>query len=125
LTPSHPARILRHLILGKACSMHGISTRRSMLQMLGGVGAVAAGLAPLAGRAAVLQAPVVDKLTMTVLVDAAFDNFLRPSKLQGITVESGRRLPDYRRALHNEWGLSLWLESQQGAQVRNVMLDYG
>jgi 7,8-dihydropterin-6-yl-methyl-4-(beta-D-ribofuranosyl)aminobenzene 5'-phosphate synthase len=34
-------------------------------------------------------------------------------------------VPDYRRSLHNEWGLSLWLESQGPGGARTMMLDYG
>ena len=32
---------------------------------------------------------------------------------------------DYRKALHNEWGLSLALESRIGNDTRNIMLDFG
>ena len=32
---------------------------------------------------------------------------------------------DYRKTLHNEWGLALALESQAGNQTRNLMLDFG
>jgi 7,8-dihydropterin-6-yl-methyl-4-(beta-D-ribofuranosyl)aminobenzene 5'-phosphate synthase len=42
--------------------------------------------------------------------------FLRVSALLG---------GDYRRSLHNEWGLSLWLESQIAEQQRTMLLDYG
>ena len=31
----------------------------------------------------------------------------------------------YRSALHNEWGLSLWLESQRATEQRTVLLDFG
>jgi 7,8-dihydropterin-6-yl-methyl-4-(beta-D-ribofuranosyl)aminobenzene 5'-phosphate synthase len=30
-----------------------------------------------------------------------------------------------RRAIQNEWGLSLHLESQRGAETRNVLIDFG
>jgi len=32
---------------------------------------------------------------------------------------------DYRRTLHNQWGLSLYLQSQRGNEQRTIMLDFG
>src|SRR5207247_1516197 len=32
---------------------------------------------------------------------------------------------DFRNVLHNQWGLSLFLESQRGSQQRAMMLDFG
>ena len=75
--------------------------------------------------AAVIEAPVVDRLSIRVLVDSSFDLFFRPNKVNGVTIAPPLRLADYRRALHNEWGLSLLLESQRGADERTVLLDYG
>jgi 7,8-dihydropterin-6-yl-methyl-4-(beta-D-ribofuranosyl)aminobenzene 5'-phosphate synthase len=104
------------------------STRRDFLRAgayWGGAGALA-GLLPAAGaRAAPMQVPAVDKLSITVVVDSAFDAFQRPTQVHGVRVESGRRLPDFRRSLHNEWGLSLWLESQLADASRTMLLDYG
>jgi 7,8-dihydropterin-6-yl-methyl-4-(beta-D-ribofuranosyl)aminobenzene 5'-phosphate synthase len=75
--------------------------------------------------AAPIQAPVVDKLAIRVLIDGSFDTFFRPGKVNGVSVEPAPRRNDYRRALHNQWGLSLFLESQRGDEQRNVMLDFG
>jgi 7,8-dihydropterin-6-yl-methyl-4-(beta-D-ribofuranosyl)aminobenzene 5'-phosphate synthase len=89
-------------------------------------GAAAVGaMLPSRVRGATLDVPVVEKLSVRVLVDAAFDNFLRPQQLNGVSVASGRTVTDYRRSLHNEWGLSLWLESQISQQQRTMLLDYG
>src|SRR5580765_1941981 len=38
----------------------------------------------------------------------------------------GTRAPaDFRKTLHNEWGLSLALESRIGGDTRNLLLDFG
>jgi 7,8-dihydropterin-6-yl-methyl-4-(beta-D-ribofuranosyl)aminobenzene 5'-phosphate synthase len=76
-------------------------------------------------NAAPIQAPVVDKLAVRVLIDGSFDAFFRPGKVNGVSVEPAPRARDYRRSLHNQWGLSLFLESQRAGEQRNVMLDFG
>lgn len=75
--------------------------------------------------AAPIQAPVVDRLAVRVLIDGSFDSFFRPGKVNGVSVEPAPRRQDYRRSLHNQWGLSLFLESQRASEQRNVMLDFG
>lgn len=75
--------------------------------------------------AAPIQAPVVDQLRIRVLIDGAYNLFLQPGEVQGVKIERPPREADYRRAIHNEWGLSLWLESQRAAEQRTVMLDFG
>src|SRR6266700_3030392 len=46
-------------------------------------------------------------------------------EVNGVKIAPPPRASDFRRTLHNEWGLSLWLESERGAEKRTVMLDYG
>jgi len=75
--------------------------------------------------AAPIEVPTVDKLAIRVLVDSSYDLFFRPAETNGVKISPPPRLPDYRRSLHNEWGLSLWLESERGSEKRTVMLDYG
>lgn len=82
-------------------------------------------LIPRAAAATPIDVPTVDKLTIKVLVDSSFDLFLRPSQVNGVTAAPSRLLGDYRRSLHNEWGLSLWLESERAGEQRTMMLDYG
>ena len=70
--------------------------------------------------------PTVDSLTIRVLTDSSYDT-PRPSANKWVKVT---RTPfiskgDYRKALHNEWGLSLALESRIGSDTRNLMLDFG
>jgi 7,8-dihydropterin-6-yl-methyl-4-(beta-D-ribofuranosyl)aminobenzene 5'-phosphate synthase len=77
--------------------------------------------------AAPIEVPVVDKLTMRVLIDSSHDQFLRPIQVNGVASQppGAGRGADYRRILHNQWGLSLFLESQHGDERRTVMLDFG
>ena len=75
--------------------------------------------------AAPIEVPTVDKLAIRVLVDSSYDLFFRPAEANGVKITPPPRAADFRRSLHNEWGLSLWLESERGAERRTVMLDYG
>jgi len=70
--------------------------------------------------------PAVDSLTIRVLTDSSYDT-PRPETNKSVKVT---RTPfisraDYRKALHNEWGLSMALESRIGSETRNLMLDFG
>ncbi len=76
-------------------------------------------------NAAPIQPPMVDQLTVTVLIDSSLDAFFKPKQVNGVSIQSGPRSVNYRRTLHNQWGLSLFLESQRGSEQRTVMLDYG
>ena len=77
--------------------------------------------------AAPIEVPTVDKLSIRVLVDQQHDQFLRGSTVNGVVHEGPGpgRSADARNVLHNEWGLSLFLESQRGQEKRNILLDYG
>src|ERR671910_7722 len=89
-------------------------------------GAAAAGFTCVEiARAAPIEMPVVDKLTMWVLIDSSHDLFFRPSEVGGVSVRPAPRPKDYRQILHNQWGLSLFLESEKGAERRAIMLDFG
>ncbi|QPF83742.1 MBL fold metallo-hydrolase [Bradyrhizobium genosp. L] len=75
--------------------------------------------------AAPIEVPTVDKLSIRVLVDSSFDQFFRPKQANGVSIAAPPRSADYQRSLHNEWGLSLWLESEAKGAQRTLMLDYG
>jgi 7,8-dihydropterin-6-yl-methyl-4-(beta-D-ribofuranosyl)aminobenzene 5'-phosphate synthase len=75
--------------------------------------------------AAPISPPVVDRLSVRVLIDGAYNLFLQPGEVKGVRIERPPRAADYRRAVHNEWGLSLWLESQRADEQRTLMLDFG
>ena len=73
-----------------------------------------------------IAVPVVDRLTIKVLVDSSYDT-PRTSGSPWVKVKrAGLAAPgDYRKTLHNEWGLALALQSQAGDQIRDLMLDFG
>ncbi len=75
--------------------------------------------------AAPIAVPTVDKLSIKVLVDSSFDQFFRPKQANGVAITPAPRGGDFRKPLHSEWGLSLWLESQIASEQRTLMLDYG
>lgn len=76
-------------------------------------------------NAAPITPPVVDKLTIRVLLDSAHDIFLRGQEVNGVKATRARAAEDYRRTLHNQWGLSLLLESEQAGDQRASLLDFG
>jgi 7,8-dihydropterin-6-yl-methyl-4-(beta-D-ribofuranosyl)aminobenzene 5'-phosphate synthase len=45
--------------------------------------------------------------------------------VHGVSIQPPPRSPDFRQTLHNQWGLSLYLQSQRGDEQRTLMLDYG
>src|ERR1044071_2748626 len=74
-----------------------------------------------------IQIPTIDKLTMRVLIDQVHDQYLRTSTVNGV-VHAGpgpSRSADARNVLHNQWGLSLFLETERGQEQRAIMLDFG
>lgn len=86
-------------------------------------------LAPASALSAVfsgIAVPVVDNLNIKVLTDSSYDT-PRPGTNKWVKI---KRTPftsptDYRKALHNEWGLALALESQIGSDTRRLLLDFG
>jgi 7,8-dihydropterin-6-yl-methyl-4-(beta-D-ribofuranosyl)aminobenzene 5'-phosphate synthase len=70
--------------------------------------------------------PVVDALVVKVLTDSSYDTPKPPaSKLVRVRRSSPFMAAVDRKALHNQWGLALALESRIGADTRDFMLDYG
>ena len=55
---------------------------------------------------------------------AAHDIFLGVQEVNGVEVR-GRAAAPTSRILHNEWGLSLLLESQRADEARILLLDFG
>lgn len=76
--------------------------------------------------AAPIEVPTVDRLSIRTVIDGSFNLFLRPGEVKGVKIEPIRRaVADYRRALHNEWGLSLLLDTQRAGEQRTLMVDFG
>jgi 7,8-dihydropterin-6-yl-methyl-4-(beta-D-ribofuranosyl)aminobenzene 5'-phosphate synthase len=70
--------------------------------------------------------PTVDDLTIKVLTDSSYDTpRVGANKWVKITRAPFISPYDYRKALHNEWGLALALESRIGQDRRHLLLDYG
>jgi 7,8-dihydropterin-6-yl-methyl-4-(beta-D-ribofuranosyl)aminobenzene 5'-phosphate synthase len=69
---------------------------------------------------------VVDRLSVKVLTDSSYDTpRTSPSKWVKVRRVGLSAAGDYRKTLHNEWGLALALESQAGAETRDLLLDFG
>jgi 7,8-dihydropterin-6-yl-methyl-4-(beta-D-ribofuranosyl)aminobenzene 5'-phosphate synthase len=107
-----------------------ISLRRRQIVLASTAALVQPGLAGLAAAqpqpAKLKSVPTVDSLTIRVITDSSYDT-PRPAANKFVKVS---RIPtnsrtDFRKALHNEWGLSLGLESRIGADTRHLLLDFG
>ena len=75
---------------------------------------------------AATKVPTIDSLNIKVIVDSSYDT-PKPGTNEWVKI---KRTPfistkDYRKALHNEWGLALALESRIGQEQKNLLLDYG
>ena len=109
--------------------MKTLFNRRSFLKTSAALaGTAAAGFSCVElASAAPIQVPTVDKLSMRVLVDQQHDQFLRGSTVNGVVHEGPGpgRSADARNVLHNEWGLSLFLESERANEQRTILLDFG
>jgi len=101
--------------------------RREFLQASAAIAATAAGGFSCieVASAAPISPPVVDRLAVRVLVDGANNLFLRAGEAGGAKIEPPPRAADYRRTLHNQWGLSLYIESSAGNEQRTIMVDFG
>jgi 7,8-dihydropterin-6-yl-methyl-4-(beta-D-ribofuranosyl)aminobenzene 5'-phosphate synthase len=101
-----------------------MKNRREFLLASSALGALAA--VPRAFAQKALNVPVVDSLVVTVLTDSSYDTPKPPAsphvKVRRSPFQSAE---NYRKVLHNEWGLSLALASTIGADTRHIMLDYG
>ncbi len=70
--------------------------------------------------------PTVDSLKISVLIDSSYDTPRPPaSKWVKVTRTLMNSRTDFRQALHNQWGLSLGLESRIGSDTRYLLLDFG
>jgi 7,8-dihydropterin-6-yl-methyl-4-(beta-D-ribofuranosyl)aminobenzene 5'-phosphate synthase len=69
--------------------------------------------------------PVVDSLKITVLIDSSHDIFMGVEGPKAVRIKRTPGVADYRKTLHNVWGLSLGLESKRGAETRQILLDFG
>jgi 7,8-dihydropterin-6-yl-methyl-4-(beta-D-ribofuranosyl)aminobenzene 5'-phosphate synthase len=93
------------------------------------IGAMVASAQTRQARAPGPSLPEVDRLAVRIITDNIVIQFVQNEKRDGLTVErkSGNTSPDAppQTVLHGEWGLSMHAESHQGAEVRNVLIDFG
>jgi 7,8-dihydropterin-6-yl-methyl-4-(beta-D-ribofuranosyl)aminobenzene 5'-phosphate synthase len=72
--------------------------------------------------------PQVDRLAVRVVTDSYHHAFERPLKIGSLEVQRAgftvKPNEPPRRALQNEWGLALHLESTAGGQSRQVLIDF-
>ncbi|MGE5268523.1 MAG: MBL fold metallo-hydrolase [Thiohalocapsa sp.] len=72
------------------------------------------------------QAPLVDRLSVRLLVDSYFDLFMPKAAHPHCLIQHVSRIPGHERStLAAEWGLSLHLESEKAGERHQYLLDFG
>lgn len=72
------------------------------------------------------EAPVVDQLSIRVVVDSHYERFLPKAEHAHVKIEHVAGIPGRQMTtLAGEWGLSLHLESARGGDQANYLLDFG
>lgn len=106
--------------------------RRRFLQSSAALGSAALGslLAYGIGRsgraAALIDAPVVDRVVVREITDNQHNIFLKPLQRPGLAVErTGLPAAPQGKTLESEWGLALHIESTKGGETRRYLLDFG
>jgi len=71
--------------------------------------------------------PTVDRLAVRVVVDSYQDALVRTARVGDVEVQRFGVVfgPGLGKHVHNEFGLSLHLESQRGSETRQALLDFG
>jgi 7,8-dihydropterin-6-yl-methyl-4-(beta-D-ribofuranosyl)aminobenzene 5'-phosphate synthase len=72
------------------------------------------------------KAPVVDELSVRVVVDSRYERFLPKASHPRVQIEHVGRVPGrHMSTLAAEWGLSLHLSSNQAGAKAQYLLDFG
>src|ERR1700726_2623079 len=72
------------------------------------------------------KAPVVESLSVRVVVDSVFDQFMPKATHPMVAIEHvGRIRSNLNSTLAGEWGLSLHLESRNANETVQYLLDFG
>lgn len=70
--------------------------------------------------------PVVEELSVRVVVDSVFDQFMPKATHPMVRIEHVSRIRNnLNSTLAGEWGLSLHLESRNGDETAQYLLDFG
>jgi 7,8-dihydropterin-6-yl-methyl-4-(beta-D-ribofuranosyl)aminobenzene 5'-phosphate synthase len=77
-------------------------------------------------RAEPFATPVVESLSVRLVVDSVYDRFIVDATHPMVKIEHVRHIPGHERSTFaGEWGLSLHLESRQAAGRSQFLLDFG
>jgi len=77
-------------------------------------------------KAEPFAAPVVESLSVRLLVDSFYDRFIEDARHPLVKIEHVRHITGHERStLAGEWGLSLHLESVQAGGKSQYLLDFG
>jgi 7,8-dihydropterin-6-yl-methyl-4-(beta-D-ribofuranosyl)aminobenzene 5'-phosphate synthase len=72
------------------------------------------------------KAPLVDRLSVRLVVDSYFDLFMPKATHPHVAIEHVSRIPGRETStLAGEWGLSLHLESEKAGDRHQYLLDFG
>src|SRR5437588_10570512 len=72
------------------------------------------------------QAPLVDRLSVRLLVDSYSDLYMPKATHPHVAIEHVSRIPGRETStLACEWGLSLHLESEKAGERHQYLLDFG
>jgi 7,8-dihydropterin-6-yl-methyl-4-(beta-D-ribofuranosyl)aminobenzene 5'-phosphate synthase len=83
-------------------------------------------MSPNADRQTPFAAPVVDRLSVRVVVDSHYERFLPKASHPVVAIEHVGSIPGRQMStLAGEWGLSLHLESVKGGAKAQYLLDFG
>jgi len=83
-------------------------------------------MVPAVPKGNAFAAPTVDRLSVRVVVDSAYDRFMPKAEHPVVGIEHVRHIPGRQMStLAGEWGLSLHLESSAGGRTVEYLLDFG
>ena len=110
--------------------MKGRLDRREFLQSVSATGSllVCYGVLDRSADAAPVRItpPVVDNLTIQVVLDTNHDIFISGAQAPGVGVKRIRSPAAFNgRTLESQWGLSLHLTSTKGTDTKRILLDFG
>jgi 7,8-dihydropterin-6-yl-methyl-4-(beta-D-ribofuranosyl)aminobenzene 5'-phosphate synthase len=77
-------------------------------------------------KAQPFAAPIVESLSVRLLVDSVYDRFISDASHPMVKIEHLRHIPGHERSTFaGEWGLSLHLEAAQCGGKSRYLLDFG
>lgn len=83
-------------------------------------------MSPVLSAPTPFAAPVIDRLSVRVVVDSAYERFLSKATHPLVSIDHVRQIPGRQMStLACEWGLSLHLESEASGAKAQYLLDFG